>query len=52
MVNRMANNASSVARTLEKEDGLHLGLEKVIIQGRRCCGGRSWLVLLLLSLGA
>jgi hypothetical protein len=31
MVNRMANNASSVARTLEKEDGLYLLLEKLVI---------------------
>jgi hypothetical protein len=31
VVNRMANNASSVARTLEKKDGLYLGLEKLVI---------------------
>src|SRR5205807_2078 len=43
VVERMANNAASVARTLGKEDGLYLGLEKLVIQRRRRGGGRSWL---------
>src|SRR5712691_12576771 len=45
----MANNAASVARTLGKEDGLYLGLEKLVIQRRRCGGGRSWLAPSLLQ---
>jgi hypothetical protein len=31
----VAGNTSSMARTLEKEDGLYLGLEKLVVQGRR-----------------
>src|ERR1700676_4048724 len=34
----MANNASRVARTLEKEDGLYLVLKKLVTQRWRCGG--------------
>jgi hypothetical protein len=43
VVERMANNASRVALTPGKKDGLHLGLEELVIQRLRCGGGRSWL---------
>src|SRR6266700_1775575 len=39
VIARMANNASRMARTLGEEDGLYPGLEKLIIQRRRCGGG-------------
>src|SRR6266550_3384529 len=41
VIARMASNATRMARTLGQEDGLHLGLEKPVIQRRRCGGGRS-----------
>src|ERR1019366_9554726 len=39
VVGGMANNASRVASTLGEEDGLHLGLEEIVIQRCRCGGG-------------
>src|SRR6266567_2743733 len=39
VIARMANNASRMARTLGQEDGLYLGLEKLVIQRRRRGGG-------------
>jgi hypothetical protein len=41
----MARNTSSVARALVKEDRFHLGLEKLVIQRRRCGRRRSRLLL-------
>src|SRR6516162_2646493 len=45
VVDRVANNASRVARTFGKEDGFHLDLEELVIQRRRCSWGRRWLAL-------
>src|SRR5258706_3169484 len=41
VVARVAHNASRMARTLGQEDGLYLGLEKLVVQRRRCGGGSS-----------
>src|SRR5258708_20030884 len=35
VIERMANNASRVARTLGKEDGLYLALEELVIEPRQ-----------------
>src|SRR5260370_38004712 len=43
----MANDASRMTGTLGKEDGLYLGLEKLVVQRRRCGGGRDGLALRL-----
>jgi hypothetical protein len=46
MVERMTRYASSVAGAFVKKDGLYFGLEKLVIQRRRCGGGRRSRLLL------